>query len=190
MARDSLLRHIFKRGPLSLKYRKRTRSAPFRNNESDESLILERPHYTRRPSSWRDEIPDDHDTRRMHRNQDTSYDSYSTTSATSPTTFSSSGSSLTNTLLLAHPWIHRPTSPLAISTRDLFFAVVQEAVAATTLHMNTLDRALEMLETMQGLSATVDVLRGEMQEKRKACEVVRKELLQFGEVIRALGLVE
>lgn len=68
--------------------------------------------------------------------------------------------------------------------------MVQEAVAATALHMNTLDTALGMLETMQGLSATVDVLRGEMQEKRKACEVVRKEMLQFGEVVRALGLVE
>lgn len=56
--------------------------------------------------------------------------------------------------------------------------------------MNTLETALGMLETMQGLSATVDVLRKDMQKKKKPCEVVRKELFQFGEVIRALGLVE
>lgn len=192
MAQDSLLRHTFKRGPLFFRYRKMTCSAPPSTNESDESLILEPPRYPHDPPSWRDEEASDTScTRRMHKNRHTSYDSCSTTSTpSSPTTSSSCSSSRATTPLPPYQRIRRSISPLAISTRDLFHAVVQEAVAATTLHMKTLDTALGVLQTMQGLSATVDVLRGEMQEKRKACEVVRKELLQFGEVIRALGLVE
>lgn len=89
------------------------------------------------------------------------------------------------------PRTDAPQTPCpAISMRDLFHAVIKEAIAATTLHINTLNTTLALLDSLRGFSATIDVLRREMQEKKRECEGMSKELLVFEELVAEMGLVK
>ena len=56
--------------------------------------------------------------------------------------------------------------------------------------METLDTMLALLSAIQGMSATVDVLKREMEEKKGVCEQMRREMQTFEEVVRDMGFVE
>jgi hypothetical protein len=197
MAQESLIRHIFKRGRLSAKYKTNTHSTL--SNESYESLILEPLEASDKATSARPDIPDTQRPTQLHHHQNFSRRNVHPSSILYSDRPDNNNKNKNNNNNNATPptlpsdYVHttqQPASPLTISTRDLFHAVIHEATTATALHMDTLDTTLALLDAIQGLSATVDILRGEMRKKKKACEGVRRELMSFGEVVSELGLVE
>lgn len=56
------------------------------------------------------------------------------------------------------------------STCDLVNASIEEAKSAISAHLDTINTTLALLETLDGFSATITVLRQEMLEKKEACE--------------------
>jgi hypothetical protein len=56
------------------------------------------------------------------------------------------------------------------TTRELLTTTLNKAKIATHAHLNTVDMTLKLLDALKGFSATIDVLRTEMVEKKRACE--------------------
>jgi len=58
----------------------------------------------------------------------------------------------------------------SFSTRELILATLSEAKSANMGHLDTIDTTLALLEALDGFSATVDVLRDEMLDKKEIYE--------------------
>lgn len=56
------------------------------------------------------------------------------------------------------------------STRELVHATLYEAKSAASSHLDTINTTLSLLEALEGFSATISELRGEMLEKKQACD--------------------
>ena len=56
------------------------------------------------------------------------------------------------------------------STRELVYAILDEAKVAATSHLETISTTLSLLEALDGFSATISALRQEMLGKKQACE--------------------
>lgn len=76
------------------------------------------------------------------------------------------------------------------TTRGLITASVDEARMGNYAHLDTVNTVLELLNALEGLSATIDVLREEIEGKKRVCEEKLAMLedacrmvagLQFGE---------
>jgi hypothetical protein len=78
--------------------------------------------------------------------------------------------------------------PATLTTRDLLYAAIDEATAATNTHIDTLETTLALLQAITGFSETVEVLEREMQDKRRACDSKLAELEGFEEAIEEMGL--
>lgn len=58
----------------------------------------------------------------------------------------------------------------SFTTRGLVTASVDEAIQATHAHLDTINTTLALLDTLTAFSATIGVLRKEMEEKRRLCQ--------------------
>ncbi|KAF1932613.1 uncharacterized protein M421DRAFT_88990 [Didymella exigua CBS 183.55] len=56
------------------------------------------------------------------------------------------------------------------SACELVHATLEEARSAVTSHLDTINTTLSLLEALDGFSATISELRGEMLDKKQACE--------------------
>lgn len=56
------------------------------------------------------------------------------------------------------------------STRELVRATLYEAKSAASSHLDTITTTLSLLEALEGFSATISELRGEMLARKQACE--------------------
>ncbi|KAJ4329731.1 hypothetical protein N0V87_010619 [Didymella glomerata] len=70
------------------------------------------------------------------------------------------------------------------STRELVHATLYEAKSAASSHLDTINTTLSLLEALEGFSATISELRGEMLEKKQACE---EQMATLDAVERSLG---
>jgi hypothetical protein len=76
------------------------------------------------------------------------------------------------------------------TTRDLLYAAIDEATAATNMHLDTIETTLAVLQALNGFSATVDVLRREMLEKKKVCEEKLGELDGLEETVEEMRFAD
>jgi hypothetical protein len=72
------------------------------------------------------------------------------------------------------------------STRDLLYAAIDEATAATNTHLDTIETTLSLLRALDGFSATVDVLRSDMLRKKRVCEEKLGELESLEEAVEGM----
>ncbi|USP74103.1 hypothetical protein yc1106_01377 [Curvularia clavata] len=188
MAQKSLLHHIFKRGPLSTKLKK----AAHRTGDDDDPLLSVEPSENTNESAsscppQAQDVPSIELPIEVEAQQNTRRNMNSCSSSCSSC---SPSTEVIHTSNIPMPITERASSPAPISVRDLLHALIEEANAATTMHMETLDTALALLNAIQGMSATVDVLKREMEEKKGVCKEMRRDLLSFEEVVREMGFVE
>jgi hypothetical protein len=57
-----------------------------------------------------------------------------------------------------------------LTTRGFLTATLNKAKIANRAHLNTIDMTLELLDALKDFSATIEVLRTEMGEKKCSCE--------------------
>jgi hypothetical protein len=58
----------------------------------------------------------------------------------------------------------------ALSTRDLMNATLYEAKIATHAHLDTINASLDLLEALDGFSATITVMKEEFLGRKEMCE--------------------
>jgi len=73
------------------------------------------------------------------------------------------------------------------TTRGLISASVAEARMGNDAHLVTIDTILALLDALDGFSATVTILRTEMEEKKRVCE---EKLAMLDDVERAVSQME
>ena len=71
---------------------------------------------------------------------------------------------------------------------DLLYAAIDKATAATNEHIGTLETTVALLLTITGFSGTVEVLRREMQDRKRARETKIVELERFDEAVEGMRL--
>jgi Ca2+-dependent lipid-binding protein len=76
--------------------------------------------------------------------------------------------------------------PTTFTTRDLLYAALDEATAATNTHLDTIETTLALLQALNGFSTTVDVLKREMQDKKRVCEEKLGELECLEEAVEGM----
>lgn len=167
MAQEGLLRHIFKRGLLSTKLKK---AAHHTADDNDSFLSTQ---------------PSEHTNKAASSNSTKAYDVPGTDACSS----CSSSNETLHTASIPLPTSQPASSSTTLSVRDVLHAVIEEAHAATAMHMETLETTLALLHAIQGMSATVDILQREMQEKKEVCEEMRRDLVSFEEVVGEMGVV-
>jgi hypothetical protein len=115
------------------------------------------------------------------------------TSATTQSSTSSSTGSTTSdlesiiTVLAAYTPVP-DIDPATLTPRDLLYAAIDEATAAINEHIDTLETTLALLQAITGFSETVQVLKLEMKDKKRACETKLTELKVFEEAIEGMKL--
>jgi hypothetical protein len=87
------------------------------------------------------------------------------------------------TVLAAHA---RAIDPATLALRDLVYAAIDVATSTTNGHLDTLETTLALLEALNGFSATVEVLRQEMQDKKTSCEAKLAELDRFERAVEEM----
>ena len=86
---------------------------------------------------------------------------------------------------------HAPLiNPATLTTRDLLYAAIDEAISVTKDHLDTLATACALLEALAGFSATVEVLKQEMELKITASEAKLVELESFEEAVEGMTLLD
>jgi hypothetical protein len=82
---------------------------------------------------------------------------------------------------------HAPViDPATLTARDLY-AAIDEAKSATNGHLDTLETTLALLGALKGFSATIEVLKQEMEDKKRACEAKLVELEGFEEAVEGMN---
>jgi hypothetical protein len=71
----------------------------------------------------------------------------------------------------------------ALGTRDLMTATLYEAKIATHAHMDTIDASLNLLDALDGFSATITVMREDFLDRKEMCE---EKLVMLEDVERAV----
>ncbi|KNG49913.1 hypothetical protein TW65_03330 [Stemphylium lycopersici] len=191
MPRGNLLRHIFKHGPLS-KHKDSSPREPVNNPQAAPSATS--PVETTRANAEA--------TSRLAKasapvalqilpkiKEEPAREFGSLAGSLSSCSSSNTGAESATAVLAAQNTDNIP-DPSTITTRDLVYAAIDEATSATHAHLDTLETTLALLETIRGLSETVEVLRREMKEKRKACQVAVKELAGFEEGVEKMHFAD
>ena len=73
------------------------------------------------------------------------------------------------------------------TTRGLITASVDEARMGNYAHLDTIRTTLELLDALNGFSATIDVLRDEMEGKKRVCE---EKLAMLEDVCRTVAQLQ
>jgi hypothetical protein len=76
------------------------------------------------------------------------------------------------------------------TTRDLLYAAIDEATAATNAHLDTIETTLAVLQALNGFSATIDLVKREMLEKERACENKLEDLESLEEAVEGMRFVD
>jgi len=180
MPRRSLLWHIFNHGPLS-KLKDSGPREPVNSPQAPPSVTppVETAPEHARAISTSEEASAPVAVRVLPRIKE--YSTREADSLTGPLSSYCSSNSDGESATTVHPTQspNKIPDPSAITTRDLIYAAIDEATSATHAHLNTLETTLALLETIKGFSETVEVLRREMEEKKRACLVGIKELTGF-----------
>jgi hypothetical protein len=77
----------------------------------------------------------------------------------------------------------------ALPVRDLLYAAIDEATAATNGHIGTLETTFALLQTITAFSGTVEVLKREIQDRKRARETKLVELERFDEAVEGMRLL-
>ncbi|KAI4921630.1 hypothetical protein J4E90_000056 [Alternaria incomplexa] len=183
MTRGNLLRHIFRHGPNSKLKRD---AVPAKDHENERSpLIAKSSAHESKPLSQDQSPPRTPEPHTVHVLPEITEEGSSSPTAGSPSASPSTGSTVSDlasivTVLAAHaPLIN----PATLTTRDLLYAGIDEAISATKDHLDTLATAWALLEALVGFSATVEVLKQEMEVKITASEAKLVELESFEEAV-------
>jgi hypothetical protein len=80
--------------------------------------------------------------------------------------------------------------PTTFITRDLLYAAIDEATAATNTHLDTIETTLALLSALNGFSATIDVLKREMTEKKRVCGEKLGELESLEEAVEGMRFAD
>jgi hypothetical protein len=185
MKRGNLLRHIFRYGPhskfkqdtLLSKTDERDGSSPVIKPAADASKVLSQdplPPRTPEPPA-------------VHVLPEITEET-SPGATGSPSISSSTGSTVSDlasvvTVLASHAPVIDPTT---LTARDLLYAAIDEATSATNGHLDTLETTLALLGALTGFSATIEVLKQEMEDKKRACEAKLVELEGFEEAVEGM----
>jgi hypothetical protein len=83
---------------------------------------------------------------------------------------------------------HAPgIDPATLTARDLLYAAIDEATSATNGNLDTLETTLALLGALTGFSATIEVLKQQMEDKKRACEAKLVELEGFEEAVEGMN---
>ncbi|KAI4943429.1 hypothetical protein J4E91_009338 [Alternaria rosae] len=190
MTRGSLLRHIFRHGPNFILKRD---VVPSKIDENDRSPRIAKSVETPPKASSQDpsppRTPEPHTVNILP--EITEEENTSSTN-NSPSASSDTGSTVSDlasivTVLAAHtPLINATT----LTTRNLLYAAIDEAILATKDHIGTLATVWALLEALAGFSATVEVLKQEMEVKITASEAKLAELERFEEAVEGMKFLD
>ena len=188
MTRGNLLRHIFRHGPNSKLKRD---AVPSKVDENEKSpLIAKSPANEPKPLSQDPSPPRTPEPHTVHVLPEITEEGSSSPAAELPSASSSTESTVSDlasivTVLAAHAPLINPTT---LTTRDLLYAAIDEAISVTKDHLDTLATAWALLEALAGFSATVEVLKQEMELKITASEAKLVELESFEEAVEGMTL--
>ena len=186
MARGNLLRQIFKRGPHS-KLRNDALASKA-NKQSRPATVAKTAASSLKAQSQDPSPPRTPESHVVHILPEIAEEEAVAAATLSPSASSSTGSTVSDlasvvTVLAAHTPVIDPTT---LTPRDLVYAAIDGAMSATNGHLDTLETTLALLEALHGFSATVEVLRQEMQVKKTACEAKLAELEGFERAVEEL----
>ncbi|KAH6858877.1 hypothetical protein BKA58DRAFT_405710 [Alternaria rosae] len=190
MTRGSLLRHIFKHGPNFILKRD---AVPSKIDENDRSLLIAKRVETPLKASSQDPSPPrTPEPYTVNILPEITEEENTSPTNNSPSASSDTGSTVSDlasivTVLAAHtPLINATT----LTTRDLLYAAMDEAISATKDHLDTLATTWALLEALAGFSATVEVLKQEMGVKITASEAKLAELERFEEAVEGMKFLD
>ncbi|KAL1799883.1 hypothetical protein ACET3X_000225 [Alternaria dauci] len=187
MPRGNLLRHLFRNSP-------HTGNRPHEQspyvNEAEESTVIksEDPSQTlSRPRT--SEPPGVHVLPRITEEEPISSASIPLFLASSAGSAGSDVASFTTILDANVPAPALAIDPATLTTRDLLYAAIDEATAAVNTHIDTLETTLALLRAISGFSETVEVLKREMEDKKRECKIKLGELEGFEEGVAGMKLL-
>ncbi|KAG9192747.1 hypothetical protein G6011_11481 [Alternaria panax] len=182
MPRGSLLRRLFKHGQYA---RSRAHEQSPLLSESEMPAVIESRDTLQTPSPPRTpESPAVHALPQIVEEE-------SATATTTPSPVSSRIGSTVSDLASVVTFINtnEPVpviDPTTLTTRDLLYTAINEATAATNAHIDTLKTTSALLQAITGFSETIEILKQEMKDKKRACRTKLGELEAFEEAVEEM----